>query len=186
MWIRREAAAAGGGLTGGGALAGSCGMAVCEFYRMPAAARALKRTSNGRTRRASLTIPAFHQVHPVKLSLQALRHRNFSLFLSGQACALIGFGILIASVSVNMILQTIVDDDKRGRVMSFYTAAFLGMAPFGSLAAGALADVIGVANTLFLGGAACAACALFIAGRRRQIREHIRPIYARLGIPASH
>lgn len=477
MWIRRETGAAGGGLTGGGALAGSCGMAVCGFYRMPAAARALKRASNGR---ASLTIPAFHQVHPVKLSLQALRHRNFSLFLSGQACALIGywmqniaqgwllyrmtgsatllgvlgfasslpilllsplaglwsdrcnlhramfatqilemlqaatlaalalagiiapwhiitlamvlgvlvaielpirhayllelvndkqdlpnaialtslmancgrlagpalaglmigwfseavcflantltyaaviatflmmrvtpsvrpashppllqglregaryawrslpirlllmllmmvgllatpyitlmpalvreafaggadqmgflvgaaglgavcgtlylasrgsvrglvrlltyaslaagvalmllalsrtmwlalpllavigFGILITSVSVNMILQTIVDDDKRGRVMSFYTAAFLGMAPFGSLAAGALADVIGVANTLFLGGAACAACALFIAGRRQQIREHIRPIYARLGIPPSH
>jgi MFS family permease len=97
----------------------------------------------------------------------------------------IGFGILITSVSVNMILQTIVDDDKRGRVMSLYTAAFLGMAPFGSLAAGALADVIGVAYTLCIGGAACAACALYIAYKRPQIREHIRLIYTRLGIPSN-
>ncbi len=94
----------------------------------------------------------------------------------------IGFGILVTSVSVNMILQTIVDDDKRGRVMSFYTVAFLGIAPFGSLVAGALAGVIGVAHTLFIGGAACAAGALYISYKRPQIREHIRPIYARLGI----
>ena len=96
--------------------------------------------------------------------------------------AVIGFGILVTSVSVNMILQTIVDDDKRGRVMSFYTAAFLGMAPLGSLAAGALAGAIGVAHTLFIGGAACAAGALYLAWKRPQIRAHIRPIYTRLGI----
>ncbi|HSN41757.1 MAG TPA: MFS transporter [Burkholderiales bacterium] len=94
----------------------------------------------------------------------------------------IGFGILVTSVSVNMILQTIVDDDKRGRVMSFYTVAFLGIAPFGSLVAGALAGVIGVAHTLFIGGTACAAGALYISYKRPQIREHINPIYARLGI----
>ena len=57
--------------------------------------------------------------------------------------AVIGFGILVTSVSVNMILQTIVDDDKRGRVMSLYTAAFLGIMPFGSLAAGPIADALG-------------------------------------------
>ena len=96
--------------------------------------------------------------------------------------AVIGFGILVTSVSVNMILQTIVEDDKRGRVMSFYTAAFLGVVPFGSLAAGAAADLIGVAGTLTLGGACCAAGALSLAYKRPQIREHIRPIYSRLGI----
>lgn len=96
--------------------------------------------------------------------------------------AVIGFGILVTSVSVNMILQTIVDDDKRGRVMSFYTAAFLGMSPFGALVAGAAADVIGVAPTLAIGGACCAAGALYLAANRRRIREHILPIYARLGI----
>ena len=94
----------------------------------------------------------------------------------------IGFGILVTSVSVNMILQTIVEDDKRGRVMSLYTAAFLGMTPFGSLAAGWLADLVGVAYTITLGGACCAAGALYLAYKRPQIREHIRPIYARLGI----
>ncbi|MBI4207314.1 MAG: MFS transporter [Betaproteobacteria bacterium] len=95
---------------------------------------------------------------------------------------IIGFGILVTSVSVNMILQTIVDDDKRGRVMSLYTAAFLGIAPFGSLAAGAVADVIGVAATLTAGGLCCAAGALYLAHKRPQIRAHIRPVYSRLGI----
>ncbi len=96
--------------------------------------------------------------------------------------AIIGFGILVSAVSVNMILQTIVDDDKRGRVMSFYTAAFLGLTPFGSLTAGLLADVMGIAYTLTIGGACCAAGALYLASKRPQIREHIQPIYSRLGI----
>ena len=94
----------------------------------------------------------------------------------------IGFGILVTSVSVNMILQTIVDDDKRGRVMSLYTAAFLGVAPFGSLAAGAMADLIGPRATLTLGGLCCIAAALVLAQRRHSIRAQIRPIYERLGI----
>lgn len=94
----------------------------------------------------------------------------------------IGFGILVTSVSVNMILQTIVDDDKRGRVMSLYTAAFLGIAPFGSLAAGALADIIGPRATLTLGGLCCIAAALVLAHRRHAIRAQIRPIYDKLGI----
>ena len=94
----------------------------------------------------------------------------------------IGFGILVTSVSVNMILQTIVDDDKRGRVMSLYTAAFLGIAPFGSLAAGALADHIGPRATLTLGGLCCVAAALVLAQRRHAIRAQIQPIYEKLGI----
>jgi predicted MFS family arabinose efflux permease len=87
--------------------------------------------------------------------------------------AIVGFGILVTSVSVNMILQTVVDDDKRGRVMSLYTAAFLGMSPFGAIAAGALADCIGVAATLTAGGVACALAALYLARRRAEIRTHI-------------
>jgi len=94
----------------------------------------------------------------------------------------IGFGILVTSVSVNMILQTIVDDDKRGRVMSLYTVAFLGVSPFGALTAGALADVIGPRATLTLGGLACAATALVLAQRRHAIRAQIGPIYEKLGI----
>jgi len=66
--------------------------------------------------------------------------------------------------------------------MSLYTVAFLGIAPFGSLIAGALAEMIGIALTLFVGGAAYAGGALYISCKRPQIREHIRPIYNRLGI----
>lgn len=108
--------------------------------------------------------------------------RSSTVWVALPLLAVIGFGMLATSVSVNMILQTIVDDDKRGRIMSFYTAAFLGVAPFGSLLAGVLADRIGAANVFLIGGAACAAGALYISSKRPQIREHIRPIYARLGI----
>lgn len=94
----------------------------------------------------------------------------------------VGFGILATSTSTNMILQTIVDDDKRGRVMSLYTVSFLGISPFGSLLAGAAADRIGVAWVLTLGGACCAAAALYVLSRSAEIRAIVRPIYARLGI----
>jgi MFS family permease len=104
------------------------------------------------------------------------------LYIALPLLAVIGFGILVTSVSVNMILQTIVDDDKRGRVMSLYTAAFLGMSPFGAVAAGALADRVGVAATLTAGGVCCALAALMLARNRARIRAHILPIYAKLGI----
>lgn len=97
--------------------------------------------------------------------------------------AVIGFGMLVTSVAVNTILQTIVDDDKRGRIMSLYTAAFLGMAPFGSLIAGAVADRIGIAATLTAGGICCELAAVYTYTRRREMRAYIRPIYDRLGIP---
>ena len=104
------------------------------------------------------------------------------LYIAVPLLAVIGFGILVTSVSVNMILQTIVDDDKRGRVMSLYTTAFLGMSPFGAMAAGALADRVGVAMTLTAGGVCCALAAVFLARNRARIRAHILPIYAKLGI----
>lgn len=106
------------------------------------------------------------------------------VYLALPLLSIVGFGTLVTSVSVNMILQTIVDDDKRGRVMSLYTAAFLGMSPFGAIAAGALADWIGVAATLTAGGVCCALAAAYLAHKRAQIRTHILPIYAKLGITA--
>jgi len=108
------------------------------------------------------------------------------LVLSLALMVAIGFGILVISVSVNMILQTIVDDDKRGRVMSLYTTAFLGVVPFGGLIAGVLADRIGATNTVLAGGIACVLAALYMARQLPLIRSHIRPIYARLGIPARN
>ncbi len=94
----------------------------------------------------------------------------------------IGFGILVVSVSANMILQTIVDDDKRGRVMSLYTAAYLGMAPLGALTAGMCADRFGATTTICAGGICCVLVAAWTARQMPAMRTHIRPIYARLGI----
>ncbi len=115
------------------------------------------------------------------VSLALVAHVKI-VWLTLPLLAITGFGILATSVSVNMIVQTIVDDDKRGRVMALYTASFMGMAPFGALAAGALADVIGVAATLTISGACCALGALALASRHTQIREELREAYARLGI----
>jgi MFS family permease len=74
---------------------------------------------------------------------------------------LAGFGLMIQVASSNTWLQTNVDDDKRGRMMSFYTVSFLGMAPFGSLLAGSMAGRLGVSLTLFIGGICCIIGALF-------------------------
>ena len=72
-----------------------------------------------------------------------------------------GFGMMVQVASSNTWLQTNIDDDKRGRVMSFYVVSFMGMAPFGSLLAGSMAGAIGVSNTIFIGGAACILSAIF-------------------------
>jgi MFS family permease len=102
--------------------------------------------------------------------------------LSIALMSVIGFGMLVVTVSTNMILQTIVDDDKRGRVMSLYTAAFLGVAPLGSLLAGLFADRIGATTTVAIGGICCLATGALIARQLPVIRTHIRPIYAKLGL----
>ena len=107
------------------------------------------------------------------------------LGLSMALMAVIGFSLLVVSVSVNMILQTIVDDDMRGRVMSLYTAAFMGIAPLGALAGGALADKIGATSTVCIGGVVCMTLATAIGRKLPVIRNHIRPIYTRLGIKAD-
>jgi len=84
--------------------------------------------------------------------------------------------------SSNTILQTIVDNEMRGRVMSFYSMAFQGVAPFGSLIAGAAASRIGAPYTLMIGGALCVVGALLFALQLPAIRQLIRPIYAQIGI----
>lgn len=93
-----------------------------------------------------------------------------------------GFGMMVQSAASNTILQTIVEEDKRGRIMSLYTMSFMGMAPFGSLLAGSLAARIGAPATVALGGLACLATAAWVARQLPTIREQIRPIYVRLGI----
>jgi len=78
-----------------------------------------------------------------------------------------GFGIMVQMAASNTILQTIVDDDKRGRVMSFYTMSFMGMAPLGSLLAGSMATRFGVGNTLVISGICCIIAAVIFVIRKR-------------------
>jgi MFS family permease len=94
----------------------------------------------------------------------------------------IGLGMMMQTAASNTILQTITDDDKRGRVMSFYTMSIMGTAPFGSLMAGALAKVIGTPWTIFIGGVACIIGALFFLQKLPELRTIVRPIYIKLGI----
>lgn len=93
-----------------------------------------------------------------------------------------GFGIIVTAMSVSTVFQTIVEDQKRGRVMSFFTMAFLGMQPVGSLISGALASWIGATHTLAVGGLCCIAGALLLWRKLPLLREHIRPFYIKLGI----
>ena len=93
-----------------------------------------------------------------------------------------GFGMMAQMAASNTVLQTIVDEDKRGRVMSLYSMAFLGMMPFGSLFAGVLAGWIGAANTVMIGGVACLVGGALFALVLPRLRGLVRPIYARMGI----
>jgi MFS family permease len=105
-----------------------------------------------------------------------------TLWLSSICLAVAGFGMMAQMASCNTVLQTIVDDDKRGRVMSMYAMAYVGMAPFGSLMQGALASRIGVSWTLAVGGSVTLCAVAFFGARLPVLREVIRPIYERMGI----
>lgn len=93
-----------------------------------------------------------------------------------------GFGMMVTLASTNTVIQTIVEEEKRGRVMSFYTMSFLGTAPFGSLLAGWLSTRIGAPQTVFLSGVLCVATAGWFARELPLIRTLVRPIYVRMGI----
>jgi MFS family permease len=100
------------------------------------------------------------------------------IWLSLPLMSLTGFGMMVQMASSNTILQTIADDDKRGRVMSFYTMSFLGTAPFGSLLAGGLASKIGTPQTLLLGGACCVLGSFLFAKQLPTLKEAIGQAYA--------
>jgi MFS family permease len=104
------------------------------------------------------------------------------LWLSLLLMLVCGFGMMQQMAASNTIIQTIVEDNKRGRVMSFYAMAFVGMAPFGSLLAGGLANAIGAPRTVMLSGVCCVAGAAWFVTQMPKIRRLIRPIYVDLGI----
>jgi len=101
-----------------------------------------------------------------------------SLFLLGGT----GFGLIWIVGATNTLLQTIVEDDKRARVMSLYTIAFIGMVPFGSLLAGTLAKYLGVSYALLVNALTCLAGTLVFAAQLPGMRKLILPIYVKAGI----
>ena len=105
-----------------------------------------------------------------------------SLWLSLVIVAITGMAMIVQMAASNTILQTIVDEDKRGRVMSFYIMAFMGAAPLGSLLSGALAARFGAPVTVAGFGLVSLAVAAHFTYRLPSIRELVRPVYIRQGI----
>jgi MFS family permease len=104
------------------------------------------------------------------------------LWLSMLLMLVVGFGMMQGLAASNTVIQTLVPEDKRGRVMSYYTMAFVGMAPFGSLLAGALAHKLGAPHTVMITGAVCVLGSVWFTVQLPGVRAVMRPIYEEMGI----
>ncbi len=109
-----------------------------------------------------------------------------TLWLSLVLMVFVGFGLMQCAAASNTIIQSLVPEDKRARAMSYYTMAFFGSAPFGSLLAGALAHRIGAPHTVILTGACCIAGSLWFTIELPKIKAIMRPIYREMGLLPSH
>jgi MFS family permease len=124
-------------------------------------------------------IPAAAAIFGVGLiALSMTKYLPVSLLLM----IIIGLGLMLHTASSNTILQTITDDDKRGRVMSFYSLAIMGTAPFGSLLAGSLAKIVGTPVTILVGGISCIIGAFFFYKKLPELKRIVRPVYVRMGL----
>jgi MFS family permease len=132
------------------------------------------------------TVAGLERVIPLMTGLFSLGLIGFALsrcqWLSLLFLLITGFGMMVQMAASNTILQTIVDDDKRGRVMSFYVMCVMGTTPIGSLLSGAVADRLGTPETLLIGAGCCLAGALLFMRKLPAIREIIRSIYIDKGI----
>jgi MFS family permease len=127
----------------------------------------------------SKMIPIAAASFGVGLVLFGLSH---VLWLSMVLMTVVGFGMMQGLTASNTIIQTLVPEEMRGRVMSYYTAAFVGMAPFGSLLAGSMAHWIGAPRTVMVTGTCCIAGAAWFWSKMPALRKEIRPIYEEMGI----
>lgn len=105
-----------------------------------------------------------------------------TLLLSLPLLVVAGAGMMILAASVNTVLQTVVPARLRGRIMSLYAMAFMGMGTIGSLVGGWLATMIGAPLTVGMGGVGCLATAAWFARARPRLRELVHPVYQQLGI----
>ncbi|BAT56142.1 hypothetical protein NOS3756_51440 [Nostoc sp. NIES-3756] len=97
----------------------------------------------------------------------------------------VGLGTILQIAASNTFLQTIVEEDKRGRLMSLYTMSFLGMIPVGNLLGGALANRIGAPNTLIIDGIACIIGSILFYRELPTLRKLVMPLYEERGIIAA-
>ena len=132
------------------------------------------------------TVPGLERIIPMAAGIFGIGLVAFSvsrvLWLSLILMFVTGFGMIVQMAATNTILQTLVEEDKRGRVMSFYTMAFMGMVPFGSFLSGSLAGWLGAPGTVMLGGWTCILGSLLFTWRLPALREMTTPIYAKRGI----
>jgi MFS family permease len=115
----------------------------------------------------------------VALVLFALSH---NLIVSTALMIVAGYGMMLSFTAITTVIQTIAPEDMRGRVISYWTMAYMGAMPFGSVAAGALAGVVGAPGTLVVCGIGCVIGAVWFWSQRKAVRGLVRPIYQELGI----
>lgn len=111
------------------------------------------------------------------------------LWISLAILPIVGAGFMVQMASINTIIQTLVDERLRGRVMAYYVMAFLGTAPIGSLLAGTVAARIGSEYTILFGGAVSVAAGIWFASRLPTLRVVMHPIYIARGVmpaPPDH
>ena len=97
-----------------------------------------------------------------------------SFWLSAALLLPVGFCMMLQMSSSNTLIQAMVPDHLRGRVMAMYTMMFMGMAPFGSLFAGALAERLGATFTVSVGAVACICAAVLFFFHLPRIRVEAR------------
>ena len=104
------------------------------------------------------------------------------IWLSVLAMPVIGFGLLVQTASSNTVIQTLVEDRMRGRVMSLYSMAFMGMMPVGSLLSGLMSRLVGAPVTILVNGLFCIVGAFIFSKNLPALRRQVHPIYAQKGI----
>ncbi|BCL35553.1 MFS transporter [Nostoc sp. MS1] len=138
------------------------------------------------TRKTILGIGKLIAIAPAVLGVGLIafaisRYLPLSLF----TMLFVGLGTILQIAASNTFLQTIVEDDKRGRLMSLYTMSFLGMIPVGNLLGGALANRIGAPNTLIIDGIACIVGSVLFYRELPTLRKLVMPLYEKKGVIAA-
>jgi MFS family permease len=109
-----------------------------------------------------------------------------NIWLSGFLMMMAGFGMFMTGAVINTIIQSVVDEEKRSRVMSYYTMFFIGVAPLGHYSAGWLAEHIGAPLTFVVGGVISLITGVLFMLQFPTFRSHLRLVYVSRGIiPAS-